>query len=245
MSRIAEIDDQSDRRCRASEDAEFEGANRCAEPKMTADPCGVASCFQGINTRPESRNAIVARNMIERAREACRATERTRSQTAPVSQTALPQVTAPSAASIAFDPTSPVASRTPDLASSSATTDTSTPSRSATASSSQWSHNGSRLALKAYNASREFYYENPRPGLVAVGVSRGTLLFRGKKIGESYEGTAYIFNQSCGPQAYDVSGPISNGQRRITLFGQAPLLDRQCKVIGRRADILVFDFEGP
>lgn len=77
MSRIAEIDDQSDRRCRASEDAEFEGANRCAEPKMTADPCGVASCFQGINARPESRNAIVARNMIDRAREACRATERT------------------------------------------------------------------------------------------------------------------------------------------------------------------------
>jgi hypothetical protein len=71
MVRVATIEDQAERRCRASEDAEFERANRCAEPKMMADPCGVASCFQGINSSPNSRNAIVARNMVERARASC------------------------------------------------------------------------------------------------------------------------------------------------------------------------------
>ena len=38
MVRVAAIDDQAERRCRASEDTEFERANRCAEPKMMAVP---------------------------------------------------------------------------------------------------------------------------------------------------------------------------------------------------------------
>jgi serine/threonine protein kinase len=93
VARIIEIDDQSDRRCRASEDAEFDSANRCAEPKMTADPCGVASCFQGINSRPDSRNAAVAKNMIDRAKDSCsRAQERSSPPAVAAPQPATPVI---------------------------------------------------------------------------------------------------------------------------------------------------------
>ena len=94
MVRVAAIEDQAERRCRASEDTEFERANRCAEPKMMADPCGVASCFQGINSSPNSRNAIVARNMVERARASCTAAE-ARQRPADPPPAAAPAVTPP------------------------------------------------------------------------------------------------------------------------------------------------------
>jgi hypothetical protein len=82
---------------------------------------------------------------------------------------------------------------------------------------SLWDHNGSVVYLTAEGANRRFYYDVPRAGLYDVGVKQGTLLFEGRKEGERYSGAAYIFSQTCGPQAYAVSGPVASDQSRITI----------------------------
>jgi hypothetical protein len=72
--------------------------------------------------------------------------------------------------------------------------------------SSYWSHNGSSLYLMAEGDRRRFYYETPRPGMAGQGVERGTLLFDGQKVGNNYQGTAYVFDRQCGKFPYAVSG---------------------------------------
>lgn len=106
-----------------------------------------------------------------------------------------------------------------------------------------WEHNGSTVKLLADGANRSFFYENPRPGLVERGVSAGTLLFTGKKSGNSYSGTAYVFTR-CGKRPYQVSGNVTADQRQVTLFGKAPVTDANCNVIRYRNGTLVFTFAG-
>lgn len=106
-----------------------------------------------------------------------------------------------------------------------------------------WNHNGSTMRLIADAGARKFVYESPREGLAQVGVTRGAILFRGKKAGNSYTGTAYIFSH-CGAKPYQVKGPVSDDQRQVTLYGEAPIVDSNCRVTGFRRDTLVFTFVG-
>lgn len=82
LPRIVEIEDRSERACRASEDEEFGVVKRCFDSKITADPCGAASCFTGFRSRSEGGNAVAVRAMIDRARDNCRVQE-TRPQRPP------------------------------------------------------------------------------------------------------------------------------------------------------------------
>jgi len=107
-----------------------------------------------------------------------------------------------------------------------------------------WNHNGSTMKLVADGASRRFYYEGPRQGIRAQGVTTGTLLFDGTKSGDAYFGTAYIFSGRCGKVAYQVSGVVEPDQRRVVMRGQAPRLGQGCTVAGYKDDVLVFDYVG-
>jgi hypothetical protein len=109
--------------------------------------------------------------------------------------------------------------------------------------SSYWSHNGSSLYLMAEGDRRRFYYETPRPGMAGQGVERGTLLFDGQKVGNNYQGTAYVFDRQCGKFPYAVSGAVTEGSPRIVLYGRAPEPDASCKIGGYRVDTLVFDYK--
>ena len=106
-----------------------------------------------------------------------------------------------------------------------------------------WNHNGSTMRLFADGAVRKFLYESPREGLAGVGVSKGTLLFSGIKSGNAYSGTAYVFSR-CGAKPYQVSGPVSDDQRQVTLYGQAPIPDSNCRISSHRSDSLMFTFVG-
>ena len=106
-----------------------------------------------------------------------------------------------------------------------------------------WDHNGSMVRLIANGAARQFVYVTPRQGLSPVGVSAGTLLFKGTKNGNSYSGTAFVFSH-CGPAPYQVSGPVSDDQRQVTLYGQAPIQDANCQITNYRSDTLIFTFRG-
>lgn len=100
-----------------------------------------------------------------------------------------------------------------------------------------WEHNGSTVYLESDGLARKFIYRTPRSGLP---VRPGTLLFQGKQNGDRYSGTAYRFSRSCGAIGYAVTGSVAEDGRTVTMFGKAPRRNAGCKVIGFRADTLVF-----
>jgi hypothetical protein len=106
-----------------------------------------------------------------------------------------------------------------------------------------WRHNESTMRLIASGASRQFLYEAPRDGLREVGVTKGTLLFKGRKDGNSYSGTAYVFTR-CGSLPYAVSGPVSADHRKVTMQGRMPIPGSGCSSAGYRDDTLMFTFLG-
>ena len=103
-----------------------------------------------------------------------------------------------------------------------------------------WEHNGSVMYLVAKGSSREFYYKEPRPGLVEAGVRPGSLLFRGQSVRGRYLGTAVIFKGRCGRYSYPVSGPIIDSYERVVLMGRAPRIAADCSLEGYFDDTLDF-----
>jgi hypothetical protein len=108
-----------------------------------------------------------------------------------------------------------------------------------------WHHNGSIVSLVANGSWREFYYDEPRPGMIEAGARAGSLLFRGKSINGRYIGTAFIFDGRCGQVPYDVSGPILDNYERVVLQGNAPRVDSNCRVEGYITDTLEFTLLKP
>jgi hypothetical protein len=103
-----------------------------------------------------------------------------------------------------------------------------------------WDHNGSVTYLVANGSSREVYYQKPRPGMLEAGARPGSLLFRGEVNNGQYLGTAYIFNQHCGPIPFQVKGPVLNEDERIVLTGQAPRVGQNCRPYGSYTSNLEF-----
>src|SRR5262249_5918847 len=95
-----------------------------------------------------------------------------------------------------------------------------------------WSHNGSVLYLVAKGTLREFYYKQPRPGMLQAGAYPGALLFRGQSTNHQYSGTAFVFDSRCGQLPYQVGGPILENYERVVLRGLAPQLGPDCRIIG-------------
>jgi hypothetical protein len=108
-------------------------------------------------------------------------------------------------------------------------------------SQSLWEHNGSIVSLQADGANRQFTYSSPRAGLP---VTSGTLLFSGRKSGDTYSGTAYLFSNKCGTIGYAVQGPVSNSDKTVTMYGKKPRRDGSCRVVSSdEVDVLVFNFQ--
>lgn len=103
-----------------------------------------------------------------------------------------------------------------------------------------WNHNGSTIYSIADGTTREFYYERPRRAMLLAGARRGSLLFTGKAVGDTYEGTAYTFKQGCGPFGFPVSGPILDDYHRVVLLGQMPRVDHDCRITGYRTATMEF-----
>lgn len=105
-----------------------------------------------------------------------------------------------------------------------------------------WNHNGSMVRLEASADVRRFVYLRVREGMRQAGVSPGTLLFEGRRTGNVYSGTAYVFNRNCGPAAYRVSGFVLN-DTRIVISGRAPRVSQKtCEVLSYKDDELVFEY---
>lgn len=108
-----------------------------------------------------------------------------------------------------------------------------------------WDHNGSLMRLHAEGPKRVFTYEEPRSGVAAQGVERGTILFDGEFADKrsQYKGTAFIFSKRCGNKPYDVEGYLQDHPNLIIMSGSAPEFDRStCKKDGAKEDKLSFKF---
>jgi clan AA aspartic protease (TIGR02281 family) len=107
-----------------------------------------------------------------------------------------------------------------------------------------WKHNGSVVYLMVNGTGREFYYHQPRPGMVEAGAKSGSLLFRGQFIDGNYRGTAFIFNSRCGQFPYEVAGPVDDDYRRVVMRGDAPRIGQDCRIVSHIAETLDFSLIG-
>jgi hypothetical protein len=102
---------------------------------------------------------------------------------------------------------------------------------------SVWMHNRSEMLLETYGSRLVISYLTPREGLSAQPgefLIHGTLDLKSKTVG----GVARVFSSKCGPAAYEVGGDLSSGT--ITLTGNAPIRDANCRITRFRSDKLVF-----
>ena len=102
-------------------------------------------------------------------------------------------------------------------------------------SGSLWDVSGSVVFLEGTPTStaRKFYYCQPNGSVRASGARSGSLLFSGRRSGNRYEGTAYVFAGRCGAFSYSVTGDVSNGDRTVTISGRRPRVDEStCQVSG-------------
>jgi len=108
-----------------------------------------------------------------------------------------------------------------------------------------WSHNGSIMYLQAVipTGERKFFYSQPTEGMTAAGATPGTLLFDGRRRGNRYEGTAYIFRRNCGAFPYAVSGNVVNDET-VIMTGAKPDVDQvSCRIVGHKPDRLEFRYQ--
>jgi hypothetical protein len=77
----------------------------------------------------------------------------------------------------------------------------------------------STVSLAADDDNRIFSFDAPSSRARELGISKGAVLFQGKRRGDYYEGTAYAFSARCKPLPYAVVGLVSNDERKVTLTG--------------------------
>lgn len=106
-----------------------------------------------------------------------------------------------------------------------------------------WTYNGADMAWEVGpGTARTVWYWEPTTMLRDLGINRGTLLFKGERLGQQMIGTAYIVFPDCGDYAYPVIGHIAANDLRVTFVGSAPVIDDSCDVIGERDNILVLEY---
>ena len=114
-----------------------------------------------------------------------------------------------------------------------------------TAASAQsvWMHNRSEMLLETNGGNLIISYLTPREGLSAQPgdyVVYGSFDDTARKNGVS--GIARVFSAKCGGAGYEVSGEISDDKKTITLIGDAPIRDANCRITRFRSDKLVFTY---
>jgi TIR domain len=107
---------------------------------------------------------------------------------------------------------------------------------------SYWEVDKSIVYQEATADERQLFYVEPSAEMRARGIEPGTLMFEGRKAGDSYTGKVYAYAPGCDPVSYEVSGPILDGPK-IELIGKAPRIDHACRKLDVEDARLVVKFK--
>lgn len=108
----------------------------------------------------------------------------------------------------------------------------------------EYAHNGSLMEMQIYDGGgMTISYSRPRRDLMGAGVRSGTLFFDGveRAVGV-ISGQVRIFNRTCGPIPYAVTGRNHGGS--IVFRGDVPALENGCRITGYRPEKLLFTLQG-
>jgi hypothetical protein len=111
---------------------------------------------------------------------------------------------------------------------------------------SYWDYGGSIMHLEAVpdTPSRVFYVYRPSSAMSAMGAHPGDLFFSGRRIGDRYEGTAYVYAGRCGRFPYSVTGSVQFGDQTIIISGRKPNIDQtSCRIDGYVSTQLVLQYQ--
>lgn len=112
--------------------------------------------------------------------------------------------------------------------------------RATSAAAAVYSHNSSTMKFIPEGDVIRVIYDKPRDGLEPLGIKPGTPLFEGKQTGpNTYAGEATTFSRNCGSAKFPVAGQADGGV--VTLRGEKPKRDSDCKVTGYSSETLVFE----
>ena len=103
---------------------------------------------------------------------------------------------------------------------------------------SYWDFNGSLVHLDADPNSpvRRFSFDIPNATMEATGARRGSVLFTGRRSGNTYSGVARTFAGRCGSFSYSVTGHVFDDDEGISMSGRKPEIDESsCRVRGYSA----------
>ena len=100
------------------------------------------------------------------------------------------------------------------------------------------------MQLEAAGFARKFIFYTPTQSLIKAGAVAGSVRFEGQMslASKTYSGTAYIYWQKCGKQAFEVTGQVENDDQRVILVGQAPQFDENCAKTGESEQKFIFNF---
>ncbi|MFY0614531.1 MAG: hypothetical protein JXQ99_23575 [Hyphomicrobiaceae bacterium] len=104
-----------------------------------------------------------------------------------------------------------------------------------------WLYNGSKMRIVADGARRRIEFKTPNERLAGKGVSRGDVLFEGRREDDRYIGKAYAYEKNCRAKPYSVSGRVQIGERRVVVSGRKPVLNERCGIAFRQDVRLVFE----
>jgi hypothetical protein len=111
---------------------------------------------------------------------------------------------------------------------------------------SLWTVNGSTVLLEGSpdSPARKFYFCETGSSDSAAGARAGSVLFSGRRSGNRYEGTAYVYAGRCGSFPYAVSGQVTNGDRGVVIAGQRPRINEaNCTISGHVEGRLEFSYQ--
>lgn len=116
-------------------------------------------------------------------------------------------------------------------------------STSSASTITEWSHNGSVMTTSWTDTTIKILYKEPRKEMQDAGARSGSVLVEGIITGDDIKGTAKIFAGRCGSFTYPVQGRFSHDNRKISLKGFAPVVDRSnCKTLRTVTDLLEFNY---
>ena len=111
-------------------------------------------------------------------------------------------------------------------------------------SGSYWDVDGSLVIREATGIERKFVLVRPNADLISHGAKSGAVLFEGRRTGDFYDGTAYVFVSARCVVPYDARGPVLNNEVTVEISGNAPSMDpATCRKTGTSERKLVFNFK--